>query len=50
MSLANFGRTAIALLLFFHAVIVHFDEEIFRAKNVAIFGGSFVSLSRCCSA
>src|SRR4029077_16386761 len=29
----------VAPFLFLHSVIVHFDEEILRAENVAIFGG-----------
>ena len=35
---------AIAFALLFHSVIVQFDEEIFRAENVAVFGGALFCL------
>ena len=34
----------VALMLLFDSVIVHFDEEIFRAENVAIFRGGLLRL------
>ncbi len=36
----NLRQDTIAQALLFHAVIVHFHEEILRAKNVAVFGGA----------
>jgi hypothetical protein len=34
----------VALVLFFHPVVVQFDEEILRAQNVAIFGRCLLCL------
>ena len=36
----NLRQDTIAQALRFHAVVVHFHEEILRAKNVAVFGGA----------
>ena len=50
--LREFGQAGVASMLLLHPVIVHFDEEIFPAENVAIFcrgrGGDvdFVGLQR----
>ena len=37
---SNLRQETIAEALLFHAVIVHFHEEILGAKNVAVFGGA----------
>ena len=37
--LRDLRQNGVAPLLFLHAVIVHFHEEIFRAENIAILGG-----------
>ena len=36
----NLHQRSVTHLLLFHAVVVQFHEEIFRTKNVAIFGGA----------
>jgi len=41
---SNLRQDTIAQALLFHAVVVHFHEEILRAKNVAVLGGALFRL------